>query len=485
MSQSSYAKVAGLQSEIGRVVITRVAGSELEYKRTLNMYRKDIACTVNNIRREQIKMKMKLGRYVRKLKQTRIEHVKLIKEQQRHDKERALLEELHLRLKSEATARTPEPVTYPVGDHYLDNKLEEDQSFNEDEETYESKQPPQIDFKSGSMFLQTAITDVHPGENDSNDGDGQQAGNTRNRKVSRAFEPMLPMIDEDAEKECDESNEKPACTKDESEPDRFDLKVWDEEMSVSSYGGRLKKKNDVSFSDIIKLKYTGTKNLFDVVHKLARKHGIPDVVEKVPDPRDNIVHRGSTNDSLKLQAAILYPIKYGYSPEEETNEPEVDRLAASNSKSPVVTESENDTMSDYRDSVSSTEQKSRRVRRLSLRHSRSVDESEDYDIYLDVPDKSRQLKSRDLSMPDLVDRVRKIKFEQVDRLSSSQRLENEMISSYNLLSPSPSYKPSSSRSSRSLPALSKSSEKDDKNNVSWTQAFGLLRAIHSLEDVSA
>ncbi|XP_053406108.1 uncharacterized protein LOC123565277 [Mercenaria mercenaria] len=484
MSQSSYAKVAGLQSEVGRVVITRVAGSELEYKRTLNMYRKDVTCTVNNIRREQIKMRMKLGRYVRKLKQTRIEHAKLIKEQQRRDKERALLEELHLRLKYEATARTPEPEDIPTEDHIL-HAHETDQSVHGDEEAYEHVNPPTIDFKSGSMFLQTGMNNAELGNSDSKDEDKLNPSSTRIRKASHAFEPMLPMINEDAEKECDESTEKVGGAKDESEPDRFDLRVWDEDMSVSSYGGRIKRKNDVSFSDIIKLKYTGTKNLFDVVHRLARKHGIPDVEETVPDPRDNIVHRGATNDSLKLQAAVLYPMKYGYNPEEETNEHELDRLVADNSKSPAITDSEHDTMSDHRDSVSANEQKFKRMRRLSLRHSRSVDEGEDYDYYLDVPDQPRKLKSRDLSMPELVDKVRKIKLEQVDRLSSSQRLENEMISSYNLLSPSPSYKPSSSRSSRSLPAISKHSGKEDKNNVTWTQAFGLLRAIHSLEDVSA
>lgn len=480
MSQSSYAKIAGLQSEVGKVVITRVAGSELEYKRTLNMYRKDVTCAVNNIRREQIKMRMKLGRYVRKLRQTRIEHAKLIKEQQRRDKERALLEELHLRLKQESASKTPEPIE----NHEHVISVEEDESeasICENEEMFEPVPPPNIDFDSGSMYLQTGIANDKVGNCDSKDDEKMKPVNiNRNRKQSHVFAPILPMIDE----EVTDGNEKLVGTKEGTEPDRFDLRIWDEDMSVSSYGGRIKKKKDVSFSDIIKLKYTGTKNLFDLVHRLAKKHGIPDVEEKVPDPRDNVVHRGSTNDSLRLQAAVLYPMKYGYNTEDDINEHEIESLAANSSKSPALTEAEQDAMSDQKDNGSENDQKPKRYRRLSLRHSKSVDESEDFDHYLDVPDKLRKIKSRDLSMPELVDKVRKIKLEQVDRLSSSQRLENEMISNYNLLSPSPSYKPSSSRSSRSLPVISKNSGKDEKNNVSWTQAFGLLRAIHSLEDVS-
>lgn len=466
MSQSSYAKIAGLQSEIGRVVITRIAGSELEYKRALNMYRKDVTCAVNNIRREQIKMRMRLGRYVRKLKQTRVEHAKRIKEQKRRDKERAHLEELHIRLKYEAAAKTPEPGDFHGEDPLLDN-LEQSAYANDLSSVFEPVTPPQIDFKSSSMFLQTGTVD------DSEDIELRSEDKTKNvitksRKQSLGFAPILAMIDEGAEKE---SEEIAVGNKEILEPDRFDLKLMEEDVSVSSYGGRVRKKNAVSFTDILKLKYTGTKNLFDLVHRLAKKHGISDVVERVPDPRDNVVHRGAANDSLRLQAAVLYPMKYGYGPEYDTHGNDIDMATSSNS--PVVTETERDAIS-----VSENGQKSKRYRRVSLKHSRSLDESEDH-YYVDVVDKPRRAKSRDLSMPELVDKVNGIKLEQADRLSSSQRLENEMISNYNLLSP---YKPSSSRSSRSLPAISKT---EDKKNVSWTQAFGIIRGIRSLEDVSA
>ncbi|WAR00408.1 hypothetical protein MAR_024780, partial [Mya arenaria] len=150
MSQSSYAKIAGLQSEVGRVVITRVAGSELEYKRTLNMYRKDAACTVNNIRREQIKMRMKLARYVRKIKQTRLDHARMIKEQQRHDRERELLEELHLRLKFEAAAKTPEP--REDVEITVNNVNEPDPSEDDPESDHDDSH---LEFKGGPVFLQT------------------------------------------------------------------------------------------------------------------------------------------------------------------------------------------------------------------------------------------------------------------------------------------------------------------------------------------
>jgi len=252
MSQSSYAKIAGLQSEIGRVVITRVAGSELEYKRTLNMYRRDAAFAVNNIRREQIKMRMKLARYVRKLKQTRIEHARMIKDQQRHDHERALLEELHLRLKFEAAAKTPEPpeTIIPLDDHEEGNDVVQEK---EDEHVDSS-----FDLNSGAVYLQTGIDRQqadeiwHSKEKHEKDCDAsKKQANGKSRKQSIAYAPILPMINED-DKEIEEIVEE--IDKQSALPeihDRFDLKVWDDNMSVSSYGGRIKRKNDVSFSDIL------------------------------------------------------------------------------------------------------------------------------------------------------------------------------------------------------------------------------------------
>ncbi|KAH3829721.1 uncharacterized protein LOC127876196 [Dreissena polymorpha] len=497
MSQSTYAKIAGIQSEIGRVVITRVAGSELEYKRTLNMYRKDAACAVNNIRREQIKMRMKLARYVRKLKQTRIEHIKLIRDQRKHDEDRALLEALHLRLKFEAAAKTPEPEDkIPTILSNDDFSRPDDHDIAED--TLSQLSDTHMDFKGGPIYLQTtahgSVEDlIREADDQLEDVHFKKSkhGNQKNRKPSVVFAPILPMINED-EKEVDEIlEESEKQTVSQGVPDRFELKVWDDSMSVSSYGGRIKRKNDVSFSDIIKLKYSGVKNLFDLVHKLARKHGIQDVVEKVPDPRDNIVHRGATNDSFRLQAAVLYPMKYGYGAEEDA---ETSDRRISVSKSPAVSSiQEQDRASENgKDGVDydlkaarlrRTSVESRRSLYLSGKHSLSVD-SENPESLSDTSrtGSPRKLKSRDLSMPELVDKMSRIKIEQADRLSGSRRLENEMISNYNYLTPS--YKPSSSKSSRSLPALKRDSEKENDRNVSWTQAFGLLRAIHSLEDIS-
>lgn len=474
MSQSSYAKIAGLQSEVGRVVITRVAGSELEYKRTLNMYRKDATCAVNNIRREQIKMRMKLGRYVRKLRQARSEHAKLIKEQEKRDKERALLEELHLRLKFEAAARTPEP--------------EEDVpviEVTEEEQTEDTLPPININLQGNAVFLQTGLDRSVNEELSEDIEENNEKQNKRNRKPSTIFNPMLPMIDE-AEKETDDPAEDSEKIQLPLEvPDRFDLRVWDEEMSVSSYGGRIKRKNDVSFSDIMKLKYSGTKKMFDLVHKLARKHGIQDVVEKVPDPRDSVVLRGATNDSFRLQASVLYPMKYGYNPNTEIEPLESDRLQTS-SKSPAMMSGSDDKPNE----PLAESPEPRKLRKISVDSRRSMylsgkySKSSDGDSSANTSraESPRKQRSRDLSMPDLLDRVSKIKIQQADRLASSQRIENEMISNYNLLTPS-TFKPSSSRSSRSLPAVSKTSGKENKN-VTWTEALGLLRAIHSLENLS-
>lgn len=476
MSQSTYAKIAGIQSEIGRVVITRIAGSEVEYKRLLNMYRKDVTCSVNNIRREQVKMRRQLGRYARKLKQTRIEHTKLIKDQQKRDNERALLEQLHLRLKFETASKTPEPSEKPFGFLEVNVHLSEQEPVS----------PTELDFNGGPVFLETGH--VCKSEGYSRETSSEIQISKHATKQSRVFSPLLPMINEEVEKEAEILNDDEKLNENNSDqmvPDKFTLKIWDEDMSVSSYGGRIKKKNDVSFSDIIKLKYSGTKNLFDLVHRLARKHGIPDVVEKVPDPRDSVVLRGSTNDSYRLQAAVLYPMKYGYSEDKQDMTPLTHIKSPSLSKSPLIVACERDIMAqDYHEN----EEKPKRLRKLSFEnkrtiilsgvHSKSLDEDVESISLPDIPNSNRKLKSEHLSLAELAEKVAKLKFRKAERLTN--QLETEAIRSNSRL-PSPT-KPSSSRSSKSLPALPKTND-SSQNNVSWTHAFGLLKGVHSLDDV--
>lgn len=56
LAHSSYARVAGIQSEVNKVTVTRVAGSEVQYQKQMNLQRKDMEIMVRNIRKEQKKI---------------------------------------------------------------------------------------------------------------------------------------------------------------------------------------------------------------------------------------------------------------------------------------------------------------------------------------------------------------------------------------------------------------------------------------------
>ena len=69
----SYARAAGLQSEINKVTITRVAGSEVQFRRTIDTYQRDLRYNVNQIGREQRQLKRSMRRYRSKLRDSRKE----------------------------------------------------------------------------------------------------------------------------------------------------------------------------------------------------------------------------------------------------------------------------------------------------------------------------------------------------------------------------------------------------------------------------
>ncbi|KAL8606441.1 hypothetical protein ACOMHN_015530 [Nucella lapillus] len=83
----SYARAAGLQSEINKVTITRVAGSEVQFRRTIDTYQRDLRYNVNQIGREQRQLKKSMRKYSRKLRDSRKEQ-KERKDKVKEDTER-------------------------------------------------------------------------------------------------------------------------------------------------------------------------------------------------------------------------------------------------------------------------------------------------------------------------------------------------------------------------------------------------------------
>ena len=486
MGSSSYARIAGLQSEVGRVVVTRVAGSEVDFKRQINMYHKDLTVSVNTIRREQIKMRRRNRKYIKKLKQTRTENVKRVEEDKRRDEERALLEALHLRLKAEAAEARVRRDSKEV-------KETESGSASVDSGIHveEPVSPSSVQFKEGPVLFETGqknktenIGDIKTGESNV---DTKKSNGLGGIKESRLY-TVLPMINEDLEKETEEEQSDSVLDK----VDRVDgqtndllnieeVRLADDEVSVSSVGRKRHKKKEISFSDIIKLKYRSTQQLFDLVHVLAKRHGIQDIEEKVPDPRDNIVHRGAIDSSFGLQASVLYPMKYGYVADNDTDNdvdktgqlfPPLNIVSSSVSSEEEVLQSSNlegrKLSLDERRKLSLDE---RRQLFLSGKHSRSTDNSRSSGSssqQSNFEDTQPKLKSKDHSLPLLVEKVNQTK--------QKQRAMSESDNTLQLLSPP---KPSSSRSSRSLPPLSQNRGKGE--SVSWTQAVGLIRAIRSIE----
>ncbi|XP_005098835.1 uncharacterized protein LOC101857644 [Aplysia californica] len=74
MDPASYARAHGVQSEASKVTVTRVACGELQYRREVDTYRRDMQSKVTSIRREQRKLRRCMRGYRRKLKESQLSH---------------------------------------------------------------------------------------------------------------------------------------------------------------------------------------------------------------------------------------------------------------------------------------------------------------------------------------------------------------------------------------------------------------------------
>ncbi|KAK3604501.1 hypothetical protein CHS0354_001182 [Potamilus streckersoni] len=475
MARSSYARIAGLQSEISRVTVTRVAGSELEYKRVINMHRKDMIVNVNNIRREQAQMKKCLARYSKKLRQSKKEREKRERDQMRRDNVRKHLEDLTMSIQFDG----------PIPSKLLSESAE--QNDHEDSPTDESC--PLLGEKP--VYLQTGYIDSHDIKEENGVNTCTQESETDDKQLDRekqerkrsVYSPVLPMISEDEkeregeEPEQDEERDAP-ITVDSSAPDSSksfgnfpnpDLAL----STTPSKPGRTKKQA-VSFSDLIKLRYTSnTKKLFDLVHILARKHGIEEPKTHIPDPRDSVVLRGSTNqalsDSVRRTASVLYAMKYGYA---------VDQAKEFSPSSSPIKQGEVDN-----DSDKEIEEDAQQLHQISIQNGQSRYSRSPRNIELPVlvePASSAvspRPPRRDSSLPLLAEKYTRIR--QTQQNQQDQTTDSDSSTRY-LSVP----KPSSSRSTKSLPPILRHENEKGKNTVSWTHAFGLLKAIHSLDGLT-
>ena len=106
----SYARAAGLQSEINKVTVTRVAGGEVQYRRAIDTYQRDLRYHVSNIGREQKQLRRSMRRYHRKLREGKKErHQRLAKVKE--DSERLRLHAENFRAAEEAVKRSTVPLS--------------------------------------------------------------------------------------------------------------------------------------------------------------------------------------------------------------------------------------------------------------------------------------------------------------------------------------------------------------------------------------
>ena len=254
LAHSSYARVAGIQSEVNKVTVTRVAGSEVQYQKQLNLHRKDMEIVVRNIRKEQKKLRRAMARYSRKLHEGRRNRAKREREERARDK------------------------------NTVDNMQQVSDIFKlkfaeESEILPEETKPP--DLEEATSGVQE---EVGPDSNDNGDDKQEEATSEGRSETSghckdQGGEITLPPISAPA----------PSIT---NKNDDFEDEYGDErvreartlpEISLDSQlesrlgSKRLPsikpKKQEVSYSDIIKLQHsTNSKKLFNLVNILAQKH---------------------------------------------------------------------------------------------------------------------------------------------------------------------------------------------------------------------
>ncbi|CAC5406347.1 unnamed protein product [Mytilus coruscus] len=372
MANSSYARAAGIQSEISKVTVTRVASSEVE-------------CKQNGVSMEHSV-------------ENTLKH--------KHDQN----ENENSNLNDENNNETFEDK----------NKTKNKKSSTVDEKNEQSLNPFEI---------LPAITEAES-----------------EHETNQEYE------NEEVENKPSTSETIPSSTSETIPPSTSDTTQSSENYLSPLFSLTLRplkpRKQIVSFSDIIKLKHShNTNKLFDMVHVLATRSGVNESVEKRrAERRNSRIPKGSTDAvvsaSLRKQASIIYPMKYGYGDHASNNQEKFDFY---------------DNNVDTDNNVASLE-------------SELTDRS-DKNSSLNATSPSKKIR-RNKSISGFSDEMKKLRKEEM--------IKNGIVEEgrrYTNLS-------TRSTSSKLLPSINstKSSPNHSRNNsVSWTEAFGLLKIVHNID----
>lgn len=476
LAHSSYAKAAGLQSEISRQTVGRVAGSEVEYKRQMNLYKKDMMITISNVRREERVLRKSMKRYSKKKRQNKIERRK--REQEDLARDQRTQEHLNvLMVWRDNTGKTPssENKHTSLPEHHNTELNDEIHKGHEiDKQTDDANLEGNGDGKTDN---------AKEGENHEKHANIKETDSDVQTYSSGVH---LPAIVEDNEQELKEEleNEKNDILLEREDSGFQELTVTPNESSVEAISAmsgfqlaipQIKpKKQVVSYADIIKLQHTSnTKKLFNLVNLLAKKHGIAEQNKKPTEIRNSSVLRGSTNeswtDTMLRTGSVFYPMKYGYvtDPVEENSE-DLSNGNTNLTNSLTLTQ-DGGTISENSVHKSPSNPSSKDATPLPPLTSRPNSQRvESQNATQDLTLSSKRMHKRNKSMPVLINDYNKIKKVQSENFSSSGDNKNSRHSTQST--------PSAPR--RLHPLNSFSSEKSDA--VSWHEAFGLLKGVHTL-----
>lgn len=442
LAHSSYARAAGIQSEINKVTVTRVAGSEVEYQRQMSLHRKNMEFVVRNIRKEQTKLKKSIAKYSTKLREGR------------RDRERRKREE---RLRDQK--------------NYDDmNQMSDIFVVHHDKTVLSTVR------KSGA---ETENISPDSGIGGSDDGRVLEPEEKRKHSNDHAVKTdkegtdlhlpslgaPLPSIMEDNEHCEEEELEKQNDFKrDATLPvisDELETKLTQHLRTIKP------KKQGVSFSDLIKLQHsTNTKKLFNLVNILAQKHGLKDIEDKQEkENRNSSILRGSTDESMSLKAAsVLYPMKYGYDSgtESEISIPILDTERQSLFEGTFDGNLEVSSAHTSRRMDNPSPEKSD----VPLSPVRSRDPT--------VLSPTVRNRRRNRSLPMLMDEGQSLKLSQSLSVPDEPKRGSALARS-----PKPRILPPIQKQKSEETYLTRSQR---SNSISWTAALGLLKGVHSLLD---
>ncbi|XP_061174209.1 uncharacterized protein LOC133183267 [Saccostrea echinata] len=446
LAHSSYARAAGIQSEINKVTVTRVAGSEVEYQRQMNLHRKNMEFVIRNIRKEQTKLKRSIEKYSTKLRDGKREREKREREERIRDqkslenmskvsaifvlRETPVLPSIRKR-DSETDNISPDS---GIGDSEDGRPLEkEDKRENISEVSVKRKERTDLQLPSHGVPLPSIMEGNELGEDNEDESEGQ-------KDIKEDYN--LPEI---------------------SVNNDFETKLNNHLRTIKP------KKQGVSFSDLIKLQHsTNTKKLFNLVNILAQKHGLKDVDDKQEkENRNSSILRGSTDESISLKAAsVLYPMKYGY-----------DSGTESEMSIPMI---ETDRQSLFEGTVD--QQESNRDPSSANIIQRLANSPEKSEFSLSpvrvrepsVLSPSGKQKKRNKSLPMLMDEAQTLKFTHSLSVSDEPKRGLSLVKS-----PKPRILPPIQKQKSEETYLTRSQR---SNSISWTEAFGLLKGVHSIID---